>query len=188
MKIMKKNFFIRRFFLPWCFFSFPLFSQHLYRYDHCSSVQQYVAGDTVVIQCSAVTIMNQGMYDQYRTTSGKTNNPALKELVSSYESLIAGQDRMIEQQRNEYEQLKGELNRLLQYSNALTEKMTSRVEELDVALKNTTGHLEKVSEELTLTRKGLEGLRTIAPAKKWVWASGGFASGVAITLLLSVCL
>lgn len=179
----------RLFFLLLTSFSF-LHAQQLRCFDQCSELKRFdiAKGDTVVVKCGKAVMMSEPVFELYNTAYKKYNSEKMKELVSAYENIIAGQNRRIEEQNRSYDSLRKEMRHFVDSSGKVISSAIANLETAGKKLDDASFRLSRSKDEIISAQKDLEKALKIGTAKKTLWGAGGFISGVLMTLMIGVVL
>lgn len=164
-------------------------AQQLCHVDNCVTITSYLTGkgDTLVINCDSVYLLNKKTYAIYQVAydklKGRDGN--IKQAFSAYESLVELQSKRIDEQDMEYNQLKMQFDSLVLTSGKFIDKTGNRLGELTDAMNKVNANLNsaliQIKESETVINSGKKkGIRNSI-----AWGGGGFTLGLVTCLLLN---
>lgn len=164
-------------------------AQQVFDVNNCVTITSYLAGkgDTVVIKCDSVYLLNKKTYSIYQIAYEKVKgrDANVKQIFSTYESLLDLQSKRIEEQDLEYNRLKMQFDSLVATSGKFIDKTGNRLGELTDAMNKVNANLNSAlgqikESETVMKSQGKKDIRNSI-----VWGVGGFTLGLITCLLLN---
>lgn len=165
------------------------YGQRVFKDADCVTVSSFLTGkgDTLVIGCDSVYLLNKKTFSIYQTAYDrwKGRDVNVRQVFGTYESLVKLQERRIEQQELEYNHLKAQYDSLAFSLVQFIDKTGSRLGEL-------SNDMQKVNASLNSAMLQIKDSQTLLAAEKKkrirssiAFGAGGLTAGLLLGLLLN---
>lgn len=169
-------------------FVFGIYGQREHSFDNCTGIASYLTsrGDTVLIMCDSVYILNSKTLSIYRTAydKWKTRDANLKQIFSTYESLVSVQEQRISEQKEEYAALRARFDSVSTATGAFIDKTSKRLDTVNETLVNLNQNLSEANRKLDESKAIIKEERRKSILTRVLWGLGGFGLGLVVSLAL----
>lgn len=157
-------------------------------FNSCTTSSNYrlLQGDTIIIQCDSVVLLNKRNFNVYESAyrQYRERNPNTRDLVKSYEALITEQDTMISNGKRDYDALRLKFDTLYFSSLANLNQTSQDIVLVKDNLANVSNHITQTQ---VLVGNAIEDIKTERRKSflnKLTWGLGGLGIGVSVTAIL----
>ncbi len=165
------------------------YSQQIFKEADCVTVSSFLIGrgDTVIIQCDSVYLLNRKTFSIYQSAydKWKGRDVNVRQVFSTYENLVELQERRIGQQDLEYNRLKAQFDSLAFSSTSFIDKTGSRLGELSNDLNKVNTNLNAAITQINEAQKLLAADRKKRIKNSIAFGAGGLTLGLLLGLLLN---
>lgn len=150
-------------------------------------VYRYVKGDTLMIDCDTVIVLNKltfSIYDQYYRR-GQNSVNELKSISDGYEGIIKKQDSLLAAKESYYQVLNTKMDSLVTRSKNFADKSSSDLTQLNTQLTDASTKLTDTQRLLTDAQKMLADENKRQNRKALKFGIGGAVIGAVVAFLIA---
>jgi hypothetical protein len=149
-------------------------------------VNTYYRGDSVLISCDTVYLLNKPTFRIYRQyyQRGKNTSGSFKKVIAEYEDVIVQKDSMLSAKEAYYQALKSQFDELSGKSLAFMDKTSIGLQQVSSTLEKTTNSLIETQKLLEESRQMLIDERRKQNFKALKFGIGGLIIGGVVGLLV----
>lgn len=169
--------------------TYNVYSQQVFKDADCITVSSFLTGrgDTMVIQCDSVYLLNKKTFSIYQSAyeKWKGRDVNVRQVFSTYENLVELQSRRIEQQDLEYNQLKAQFDSLAFSSTIFIDKTGTKLGQLSNDLTKVNTNLNAAITQINEAQKLLAADRKKRIKNSIAFGAGGLTVGLLLGLVLN---
>lgn len=149
--------------------------------DEQMRVFMVYSGDSVIISCDSMYLVNQVAADNYLRYQRFVRNTAQG---PSFEALINLYDRRLSSQNSEYGQMRQQFDQLIGRSVETLDDLERHSDSLDASLLAVNEALELANQNLAQAKATIKQERWNSVGRKLLWGAGGVGLGILIGVLV----
>ena len=147
------------------------------------SAWRFYRGDTIVVSCDTVLLINLSTYrlyaDAFKTFN--TKNADLKRLASLFDQSRILYENRITEQDHEYRKLRTQFEELVKTSQSTFERTADKLNTVDVSLQRIDKNVESAQNNIEEARRLIRQEIRLGNWQRVKWGIGGLVIGAGIT-------